>query len=140
MPFVRFPPVVPSPTCSLSRPQASTTSLERTRLNPCSSVHWSGMAGCLANPIPNTGEALATSTSFEVGRAMVVRDLGVLRGVRRALGNAVRKRHTGSEVTYVVGHPIDCVPGDRGSTQNTSKRSINRAWYFRLYCGKLTLF
>ena len=65
------------------------------------------MAGCLANPIPNTGEALATSTSFEVGRAMVVRDLGVLRRVRRALGNGSAFGHTGSEVTYVVGHPID---------------------------------
>ena len=34
VPFVRFPPVASSPTCSLSRPSASSTSLERNRMNP----------------------------------------------------------------------------------------------------------
>ena len=53
--FTRFPPVASSPASSLSRPSASTTSLERTRLNPCSSSHWSGMSGCFATPTPHTG-------------------------------------------------------------------------------------
>ena len=53
-PFTRLPPVASSPACSLSRPSASSTSLERTRLAPCSSAHWSGMSGCLANPTPHT--------------------------------------------------------------------------------------
>ena len=34
VPFTRFPPVASSPACSLSRPSASSTSLERTRLTP----------------------------------------------------------------------------------------------------------
>ena len=66
------------------------------------SMEWNG---CLANPIPNTGEALATSTSFEVGRAMVVRDLGDLWLCPTSAGKRERYRHTGSEVTYIVGHP-----------------------------------
>ena len=54
-PLVRFPPVASSPSCcSLSRPSASSTSLERSRVNPCASAHWSGMSGCLANPTPHT--------------------------------------------------------------------------------------
>ena len=55
VPFIRFPPVASSPTCSLSRRSASTTSLERARLNACSSAHWSGMSGCFANLTQNTG-------------------------------------------------------------------------------------
>ena len=55
VPSVRFPLFASSPTCSLSRPSASSTSLERTTLNPCPSAHWSGMSGCLVNPTPNTG-------------------------------------------------------------------------------------
>ena len=43
--FVRFPPVASSPTCSLSRPSASSTSLERSRINLCASAQWSGMSG-----------------------------------------------------------------------------------------------
>ena len=55
VPFIRFPPVASSPLCSLSRPSASsTTQMERTRSNPCSSAHWSGMSGRLANPTPHT--------------------------------------------------------------------------------------
>ena len=73
------------------------------------------MAGCLANPIPNTGEALATSTSFEVGRAMVVRDLGVLRRVRRALGNGSAKDTLGAR-SRTLSDTDSCRPGDRGST------------------------
>ena len=53
--FVRFPSVASSPICSLSRPSASSTSLERSRINPCASAHWSGMSGCLANATPHTG-------------------------------------------------------------------------------------
>ena len=55
VPFVRFPLVASSPTCSLSRPSASSTNLAVTRSNPCTSAHWSGMSGCLANPTPHTG-------------------------------------------------------------------------------------
>ena len=102
--FCSFPPVVPPPTCSLSRRSTSTTSLERTRLTPCSSVQWSGMSGCLANPIPNTSPC----------------DLNVARGgpcdgregsgrlvvCPTSAGKRERYRHTGSEVTYIVGHPI----------------------------------
>ena len=42
------------PTCSLSRPSASSTPLAVTRSNPCTSAQWSGMSGCLANPTPHT--------------------------------------------------------------------------------------
>ena len=52
---IRFPPVASSPACSLSRPSASSTSLERTRLYHCTSAHWSGLSGCLTNLTPNTG-------------------------------------------------------------------------------------
>ena len=45
-----FRPVASSPTCSLSRPPASSTSLARTRVNP-----WSGVSGCLPNPTSHTG-------------------------------------------------------------------------------------
>ena len=55
VPFLRFSLVASSLTCSLSRPSASSISLERTRLNPWPSAHWSGMSGCLAHPTPNTG-------------------------------------------------------------------------------------
>ena len=40
----RFLPITSSPTCSLSRPSASSTSLGRSRVNPCVSAHWSGMS------------------------------------------------------------------------------------------------
>ena len=40
--------------CSLLRHSASSTPLARTRSNPCTSAHWSGMSGCLANPTPHT--------------------------------------------------------------------------------------
>ena len=53
-PLGRFPPVAPSLACSLSRPSAPSTSLERSRQNPCASAHWSGMPGCLGNQTPNT--------------------------------------------------------------------------------------
>ena len=49
VPFVRFTPVA----CSLSRPSASSTSLERSRWNPCASALWSGMSGCFPNPTPH---------------------------------------------------------------------------------------
>ena len=52
----RFLPVASSPTCSLSRPSASSTSLERSGVTPCASSHWSGMSGCLANPTQHTGD------------------------------------------------------------------------------------
>ena len=39
---------------SLSRHSASSTPLARTRSNPCTSTHWSGMSGCLANPTSHT--------------------------------------------------------------------------------------
>ena len=54
VPSVRFPSVASSPTCSLSRPSASSTLLERSRINPCASAHRSGMWGCLANSTPHT--------------------------------------------------------------------------------------
>ena len=54
-PLGRFPLVTSSPTCSVSRPSASSTSFGRSGANPCASAHWSGMSGCLANPAPNTG-------------------------------------------------------------------------------------
>ena len=47
--------------CSLSRPSASSTSLERSRMNPCASAHWSGMSGCLANPTPHTRTVCRTA-------------------------------------------------------------------------------
>ena len=50
----RFPLVASSPTCSLSRPSASSTLLAVTRSNTCTSAHWSGMSGCWANPTPHT--------------------------------------------------------------------------------------
>ena len=49
----RFPPVTSSPTCSLSRPSASSTSLGRGRVNLCAFAHWSGMSGCLVSPTPH---------------------------------------------------------------------------------------
>ena len=54
-PLGRFLPVTSSPTCSLLRPSASSTSLERRRVNPRASAHWSGLSGCLAKPTPRTG-------------------------------------------------------------------------------------
>ena len=53
-PLGRYLPVTSSPTCSLSRPSASSTSLGWSSVNPCASAHWSGTSGCLANPTPNT--------------------------------------------------------------------------------------
>ena len=58
--FIRFPLVASSPTCSLSRTSASSTTLARTRLNSCASAHWSRSSGCLANPTPQT---MSTSTT-----------------------------------------------------------------------------
>ena len=54
-PLGRFPPVTSSPSCSLSRPSASSTSFGGSRRTPCASAHWSAMSGCLATPTPNTG-------------------------------------------------------------------------------------
>ena len=53
-PLVRFPLVASSLTYCLSRPSVSSTSLERSRINPCASAHWSGMSGCWATPTPQT--------------------------------------------------------------------------------------
>ena len=55
VPVSRFPPIASSPTCSLSRPSASSTPLVRTRSPPCASAPWGGMSGYLANPTPDTG-------------------------------------------------------------------------------------
>ena len=49
-----FPPVLSSPTCSVSRTSATTNSFGGCGRNLCAS-DWSGMSGCLANPTPNTG-------------------------------------------------------------------------------------
>ena len=57
-PLGRFLPVTSSPTCSLSRPSASSTSFGGSRQNSCASAHCCGMSGCLANPTPNTSDAL----------------------------------------------------------------------------------
>ena len=43
--------------CSLSRHSPSSTRLARTRSNPCTSAHLSGMSGCLANPTPHTASS-----------------------------------------------------------------------------------
>ena len=64
VPFIRFPLVASSPTCSQSRASASTTSLERIRLNL--SAHWSGMSG-LANPTLNTDLSEQTCLSISSG-------------------------------------------------------------------------
>ena len=42
------------PTCSLTRPSASSTPLTGTRRSPCVSPPWGGMSGHLANPTPGT--------------------------------------------------------------------------------------
>ena len=55
VPLVRFTPVLSSLTCLVSRTSASSTSLGRSRVNPCASAHWSGMSGCLADLTSNTG-------------------------------------------------------------------------------------
>ena len=52
VPFRPFPPIFSSPTCSLTRPSASSTPL---RQNFCATPPWRGMSGHLANPIPDTG-------------------------------------------------------------------------------------
>ena len=51
VPVSRFPPIASPPTCSLSRPSASSTPLTGT----CASAPWSGMSGHLANPTPDIG-------------------------------------------------------------------------------------
>ena len=48
IPHCSFPQVLSSPTCSRSRPSASTTSI-------CVPARWIGMSGRMANPAPNTG-------------------------------------------------------------------------------------
>ena len=45
------------------------------------------------------------STSYEAGRARVVRELNVTRGVRQSLGD-------GGDVTYMVAHPIVVCPAE----------------------------
>ena len=63
-PLGRFPLVTSSPTCSLSRPSASSTSSGRSGVTPFASAHWSGMSGCLPNPTPDTGyDLIPTSTA-----------------------------------------------------------------------------
>ena len=42
-----FPPIASSPTCSLSRPSASSTPLTGTRSLLCASARWSGMSGSI---------------------------------------------------------------------------------------------
>ena len=55
VPLVRLPPVSSSLTSPVSRTSASSITLGRSRVNPCTSAHWSGMSGCLANLTSNTG-------------------------------------------------------------------------------------
>ena len=49
-----FPAIFSSPTCSLTRPSASSTPLTGTRRSPCASPPWCGMSGYLANQTPET--------------------------------------------------------------------------------------
>ena len=56
IPHCSFPHVLSSPTCSRSRPSASTTSMGSSfRVNPCEPARWSGMSGRMADPASNTG-------------------------------------------------------------------------------------
>ena len=50
-----FRAIFSSPTCSLTRPSASSTPLTGTRKSPCATPPWGGMSGHLANPAPDTG-------------------------------------------------------------------------------------
>ena len=56
-------------------PFASSTSLERSGVNPCASAHWSGMPGCLANPTPHT---LCKVCAFTAHQANRIRERGQL--------------------------------------------------------------
>ena len=55
VPSRSFPPIFSSPTCSLTRPSASSTPLTGTRRPSCATPPWGGMSGHLANPTPDTG-------------------------------------------------------------------------------------
>ena len=54
VPCCRLPAILSSPTCSLTRPYASSTPLTGIRRNPCATPPWGGMSGHLATPIPDT--------------------------------------------------------------------------------------
>ena len=55
VPSRSFPPILSSPTCSLTRLSASSTPLIGMKRPSCAPPQWSGMSGHLANPTPGTG-------------------------------------------------------------------------------------
>ena len=119
VPFVRFPSVASSPTCCLSRPSASSTSLERTRLTSCSSAHWSGMSGCLANPTPHAGYESNFCTYRSARRSTSLTATGVSRTARSPPQRTPKDfQHSGasSSSKHTAASRVPAVSGSLGNS------------------------